>query len=379
MHWFTHLFPLLVVLIGLALAAPLHAQEPAPAPAPADGLRHLALAFDFAPYLGTSSIDGTRTVRSVSLGMLGALTGGVEGFGLGFLAHITVLDLHGLQAAGLASYVGGSARGLNLAGLGAWQDEGLRGASLAGLGSVTVGPVSGVQAAGLVVAAQGEVHGVQAAGISAVATGQVEGLQAAGVFNYAKGVTGAQLGTVNVSSQPVTGVQLGLINVAPESDASLGLLNVIWRGRTHLSAWADETGTAHLTIKHGGRYLHNLYDVAYRLSGSEYALQLGLGLGGHFPLAARLSADVDLLGAWVFTSGSGSNKQTNLWRLSAMLGWQALPRLAFFGGPSVVAFLSNIRDGGGLPPFSDLLVRDGAKEDYWMRVWPGLVVGVQGL
>ena len=51
------------------------------------------------------------------------------------------------------------------------------------------------------------------------------------------------VGVLNVASQDAGGFTLGVVNVSRRATASLGLVNVIFDGRTSLDVWGAETGT----------------------------------------------------------------------------------------------------------------------------------------
>jgi hypothetical protein len=357
----------LAFLSTMSGARGLLAEEVDP-PAPSiDELRRVTFGVDVFPYLGTSAIDGPDTIRTISVGVLGSLSGGVEGAAAASIFDIQMRRVKGAQAAGVFAYNSG------------W----LTGAQGAGVAAMTFGEVIGVQGAGVASVALGGLTGVQGAGVLNLATGPVIGVQASGVANVTTGaMTGAQFGVVNVATEGIHGAQFGVINYALDSDASFGLINIIPRGRTHVSAWGDETGTVHVSLKHGTKYLHNIYDIAYRVTGEDYALQWGFGLGGHVPLAERVFVDLDLLASHVTTSDFDMDQVNLVGRFNATVGVQIVPKLTLFFGPSVAVFVSEEHDGASLPLFGDHLImeRQTVKDrEVNARVWPGFVVGLQGL
>ena len=359
-------FIVVSLILALTSSRSLYAED-VPLPSAVTELRRVTFGFDFIPYLGTSAIDGPDTVRTISVGLLGSLSGGVEGAAAASVFDIQTRYVKGAQAAGVFAFDSG------------W----LKGVQGAGVGALTFGEVIGVQAGGVASVALGPVTGVQGAGVFNLASGPVTGVQASGVVNVATGaVTGAQFGVVNVATEGIHGAQFGVINYALESDASFGVINIIPRGRTHVSAWGDETGTVHVSLKHGTTYLHNTYDIGYRVTGEDYALQWGIGIGGHVPITERIFVDLDLLSSHVTTADFEADEINFVNRFNATVGVEIVPRLTLFFGPSVAVFVSEEHDGASLPLFGDHLIveaKGDADDDVNVRVWPGFVVGIQGL
>jgi hypothetical protein len=172
------------------------------------------IGLDFVPFAGTSSFDGGRSVRNVSVGALGAISSGVDGV------------------------------------------------AVSGLANVDPGPVCGAELAGLVNVATA-VQGAQIAGIVDVTAGDSRGLQ---------------LSLVNVASGRLRGVQVGLVNVAEDTDAQIGLVNIDAHGRLGLDGWSKaESGTVLVGLKHGPAHSHTIYAFEMNaVSGRPWAV-LGLG------------------------------------------------------------------------------------------------------
>jgi hypothetical protein len=132
---------------------------------------------DIVPRVGTSSFTGLSSVRRLSLNALGGGSAGIAGLEIGGLVNVTSAFTCGAQ--------------------------------LAGLVNVSLGPVVGAQVSGLFNLGRG-VLGAQL-GLVNVSTGAVRG---------------AQVGLVNVARGAVTGVQVGLVNVAETCSFCLGLVSV---------------------------------------------------------------------------------------------------------------------------------------------------------
>jgi hypothetical protein len=150
---------------------------------------------DIVPFVGTSSFTGLSSVRRLSLNVLGGGSAGIEGIEIGGLVNVTSAFTCGVELAGLAN--------------------------------ISLGPVVGAQVSGLVNFGRG-----------------LEGAQI-GLVNVSTGaVRGAQVGLVNVAGGAVTGVQVGLVNVADTCSFCLGLVNVVRHGSAHRPERGPGTGDA---------------------------------------------------------------------------------------------------------------------------------------
>ena len=194
--------------------------EIAPAPRP-----WIFAGIDFVPGLGVSTafLGGER--RTLSVGVIGGWTGGIDGVGVSSVLDLSLGTVRGVQAAGVYGHAH-EVRGLQVAGVAAGSESRIGGVQAAGVVSVG-GRVDGAQFAGVLALSTEDVHGVQLSGVTSL-TGAVHGIQAASVLNVAaRGVYGAQLGMINVSADRVRGAQLGLANISgPTSGAQTGLVNV---------------------------------------------------------------------------------------------------------------------------------------------------------
>ena len=202
----------------------------------AQDLTPVEVGVDLVPTIGTSSSMMGTDVRALSLNALGGYSGAVDGIELSMGVNIERYYLSGVQFAGFANLVGTDV-------------DGIQGASALNL----VGrDVEGIQMSGGVNLVGGVMDGVQmAAGLNVVAE-QVDGVQLSGGANLARDVSGAQIAPLNVAGGHVDGVQIGVVNVARTSDFSLGVVNVILEGRTHIDLTVDELslGTVTLSLIH---------------------------------------------------------------------------------------------------------------------------------
>ena len=104
---------------------------------------------------------------------------------------------------------------------------------------------------------------------------------------------------------------------------------------------------------------------------------LGLGVGGHIPLGSRFWVDVDAVGSQVLSTDSPFSSKSNnlLTQARAMLGFQVMPRLAVFGGPTYNAWFT-----WGEPGFAKLTtlsVKSHSGTDSRVQHWPGFQLGVR--
>jgi hypothetical protein len=352
-------------LAALGASAPAWAQDapsesPAdelPAAAPPAALEPVALGADLVPLVGTSREWRGGDRRGVSVGVV-TWSGAVDGFEVTLAGSLVLEDFDGLQATGGAQLVGGPVDGMQLA----------AGANLAGA-------LDGLQAAGGANVSLGGVDGLQLAGGVNLAHEELDGLQLAGGLNLAGAVDGMQMAPVNVSRGHVDGLQLGLINVARTSDASAGLINLIWEGRTHLDGWVDESSFGNVAIKHGSDRFHNLFGVSQRPFGDcpEWALLYGLGF--HSDLTGRLFFEADAIWRHVSPLQGLLIAQNDLYTARALGGLRLVRGVAVTGSLSWNTFVSTVHDGSH---YSTVDGPDLAPSDSLVvRQWPGFSVGVQ--
>jgi hypothetical protein len=280
------------------------------------------LGADFVPYAGTSSFDGGRSVRSLSIGALGAVSGGIDGV------------------------------------------------AVSGLVNADVGPVCGAEVGGLVDVSAG-VEGVQASGIAAVANGDSAGLQLALVDVATGRVLGAQVGLVEVARQ--ASVQIGLVNVASDADVQIGLVNIDLHGHLHLDAWTKpEAGTVLAGLKHGTPHMHTIYAFEMNVvSGRPWAV---LGLGAHATPSSLVYVDIDALYHVELLPGTGAGNQLS--ELRAIVGYAPWRRSSFFAGPTFNVLVAPALARADAPGYASVL---GAPGGTPVRAWPGVTLGLEGL
>lgn len=342
----------------------------------ARGVTRMYVGGDLMPFVGTSTFTGGRARRHVSLNLIGGLSGAVQGIGLAGGFNLVRGYSGGVLLAGGFNIVRHGSEGAQLAGGFNWSGLAFRGIQGAGAFNHARGFVQGMQLAGAYNYAGLRVTGAQLAAGFNIARGHLVGLQMSGGFNYSRGVTGIQIAPVNISKGPVSGLQLGLVNVAQRSTLSLGLLNFISDGRTHLSALISECRFMSLNLKHGSDYFHNIYSIGVRPTATGISWSVGLGLGWHIPLPARFFVDIDLVANHV-NEGREFTMELNLLSTArAVIGWRPFPGIGIVAGPTLNVFVSKVGDPTRYAPFQsdETGQRD---EPVVAAIWPGFVVGLQ--
>lgn len=334
--------------------------------APEVELTPVVVGADLFPTAGTSSLARGRDQRSISLNVVG-WSGAVRGVELAYLANINKYGVSGFQGAGLVNAtLGAPFKGVQLSGIVGYLGEGIRGVQFAGIGGVALGDVRGVQLSGIGGVAMGSVRGVQASGIGNVALGEFKGLQVAGIGNFVMG--------------KVDGIQIGLVNVAEDSDFSLGLINVMYKGRTHIDLWGTEAGFGFAALKHGGKYWHSIYSVGMRPASEDGAYALGLGLGMHLPLNPRIFLDVDALVYKVNDEETVWDDINTLTTVRALAGFRITEDIAVFAGFQGNVLATNKGDATRFGPFGTVMMHEQkCPAQASVSAWPGFLVGVQFL
>jgi hypothetical protein len=295
----------------------------------------MPVGIDFAPFVGTGSFEGGRSVRYVSIGALGELSRGVAGVAVSGLASVEVGPVCGAQIAGLANVAAG-----------------FDGAQIGGIANVASEESAGLQT-GLVNVANNRLRGAQI-----------------GLVGVARS-TDLQLGLTSVAAD--AHVQIGLVNVANDADVQIGLVNYDAHGRLRLDAWAKpESGTSLVGLKHGPPHSHTLYAVELNVtSGRPWAV---FGWGAHLTPSDRLYIDVDLLQHVELLANESSPNQLS--ELRVVAGLAIAPRLSIFAGPTYNVLVAPDLRRADAPGFASDLAD---KTSVAVRAWPGVALGVEAL
>jgi hypothetical protein len=170
--------------------------------------------------------------------------------------------------------------------------------------------------------------------------------------------------------------EAGETRLAQEVGEPSGSSRALRKGKVHMELWASDIQLANLAVKIGGGPFYVTLMSGFE-PGRDARFSFGAGLGGHLTLAQRLWLDGDLTGGAVQPvqkplEGDGGNV---LGQARLMLGFQVLPRLAVFAGPTY-----NLWFVWGQPDF-DAITRlsvsaSQPKPDQRLQHWPGLQVGL---
>jgi hypothetical protein len=317
------------------------------------------------PQLSTDRLFASRVRVRGAVNVIVGGSASIDGISISGVADLSA-SVRGLQIGGAAT-LARDTEGVQVAGAGAVARR-LRGGQVAGAIAIAQ-DVVGLQVAGAATVAR-DVEGLQVAGAGAVAR-SVRGVQIAGAAAVANQVDGVQIAPFNIARR-ARGLQLGVVNVSDENDgAQIGVLNFVRKGRTDLDAWIETNGLGAVALRHGGRYMHNIYAVGMTPDSGDIPL-VGLGLGTHHRLGSAL-LDLDAM-AW----------QTHMFDDGIGLLAQARATLAIDLGPVAgfvaAAYNVSIEDAGVESPVRTALARtvDTNMTDIDVAIWPSLAVGVRG-
>ena len=319
----------------------------------------MPVAIDLAPFVGFSSATRARDTRWISIGAVGAVSRDVDGVSINGALGITTRSLRGAQIAGAINVTAGDASG----------------AQIAGAINVVRGDVNGAQIAGALDVTAGATSGAQIAGAINV-SGRVDGAQIAGAINVAGGdVNGAQIaGAVNVASGRVHGLQLGVINVADESDAPIGIVNVIKRGRHHVDVWGSESGLFMVGGQLGGKYTHAILGVGVRPGPDGARFAFGGGIGFHVDASDKLGIDVDFLHHDL--SAFSATRSVQMSQARVLFDFELISRVRVFAGPTFNVLESNDPTDVNPSPYGSWTVTRPASE-WHVAIWPGIALGTR--
>jgi hypothetical protein len=214
----------------------------------------------------------------------------LNGAQVSFIGNISGRYGQFLQLAYIFNSARGSFNGVQVSRLFNYVKRDLKGVQFSGFNYV--GRIAiGLQAGLLFNYVKREFTGLQAAFFFNYAS-SVKGVQS-GMVNIAKKIRGAQIGLINIGRE-VKGTQIGLVNVSKEIDPGpIGLLNFVARGRNRLGLWVDELGFLNCGIKHGTKWVYNLY-----MLGTNHNFDLGvigLGYGVNIPVGKSIYINVDMV------------------------------------------------------------------------------------
>ncbi|QRN96474.1 hypothetical protein JRI60_47000 [Archangium violaceum] len=384
----------MAAMVGFSAGA--EQPEPAPLPATVEASQqapaqdvHMPVNLSILPGISTNGFTSGNVVNNLSIGLLATHAGRVDGLATSIVGNWVDRELRGAEFAVVANYAGQ-----------------VKGAQASVITNVAGGSMRGLQAVVGVNVAAGEMVGAQLSSGVNIASGETRGLQAAVGLNIAPAMTGmqlstgvslarsldgvqlsllnvggdvngAQVGLVNIARR-MKGLQLGLLNVAGEAEgAPIGLLSIVGNGQFHLQAWASDVMLTNVALKIGGKNVHTLLTVGMEpgREGQQRRWSAGLGLGGHIPFGGFF-VDVDAIASSLREGNFLGSSNDLLAQLRLVGGWQLASHLAVFGGVTANTLISF--QGEGLKEMDRFgLGRVYGSEDTSVRLWPGLVAGIQ--
>ncbi|MCI0569821.1 MAG: hypothetical protein L0Y66_03650 [Myxococcaceae bacterium] len=405
----TKVWAAVATLVGLPVAADEARVEPSAAELRAEQRAaevHIPFSLSVVPGISINGLPSSNVVNNLSLGLVATHAGRLDGLAASLAANWVEREVRGLQTAIAFNMAGGEvgggqlAVGLNVAGSRLTGLQGAVGLNVAtanvqGLqasvgANVVAGDVRGLQVAVGANVAAADVQGLQASVGANVAAGHMVGLQTAAGLSYALSlqgaqvsilnvggdVDGAQVGIINVAGR-VSGLQLGLVNVAREAfGAPIGLVSLIGNGQFHVQAWSSDLALTNVGLKFGGKHIYTLLGVGYQPGGrEERRWTSNVGVGGHIPLG-RFYVDVDAVASSLYSRFLYDNDLRNLVaQLRLLGGLQLAPRFAVFGGITANTLVE--WGEGELERLGNRFAWERTNGDTTVRVWPGLVAGVQ--
>jgi len=284
--------------------------------------------------------------------------------------HRRQVYIGALQIGGVVAVSRGQVDGVQLAGVASAARGDVDGAQIAGVAALSRGHVDGFQLGGVATAAR-SVDGVQVGGVINVA-GRVDGAQLAGLANVGGDVDGVQIGVVNVARK-MRGVQLGVVNVSDDGDESIpiGIINYARNGQLGAEAWADTNRLSAVAVRHGTKYVHNLWGVAW--SPDHDHVLVGAGLGAHLPLAGtRAGFDIDAM-AWATDVWDGDTGQLSQLRASVAIPFG---NVEVFGGAAANLYVTDEMDESA--SFHPVAERRTTTDGGTTIVgWPSVFAGVR--
>ena len=301
----------------------------------------MPVAIDLAPFVGFSTATRARDKRWFSIGAVGTVARDIDGFSVNGALGVTTGKLRGAQISGAVNVIAGDADGVQIGGA-----------------ANVSGDASGAQIGGAINVA-GNVDGVQLGGAINVAHGDVDGAQIAGA--------------VNVASGRVRGLQLGVVNVADESDAPIGVVNVIKRGRHHVDVWGSESGLFMAGGQLGGKFTHAILGAGVRPGPDGARFAFGAGIGFHVDASERLGIDVDFL-HHDLSAFATNGRSVQLSQARVLFDFELFSKMRIFAGPTFNVLESNDPTDTSPSPYGSWSLTR-ANSDWHVAIWPGVALG----
>lgn len=306
--------------------------------------------------LSTNGTHAPLDTNNFSIHLLAGVSAAERGLTFAGFSNFILKDAIGGQFAGFSNHIGGKADGGQFAGF-ANTYRGGKGAAFAGFANIAYGNIKGAQFAGFANTARNvkgvqfagfvnyanRVNGSQFAGFANISNKQVSESQVAGFINKAADVNGTQIaGFINIAKK-VKGSQIaGFINVADSSDYPIGIINIIKNGEKSIGFSVDETQTAMLSFRSGGKGLYGIIGVGYNFKNIDEVYAAELGLGAHAFNSAIFSLNTELVTTVLEDFEDGDYLKTSF-RLMPSI--KLFKTIGLYGGPSINFVTANSEEG----------------------------------
>lgn len=370
-----------------------------------------------------SHIGGTSKGVSIA-GLVSGIGGNVRGAQLSSLINYTRGDLIGLQMTslantvrgnmigvqlgGLVNMVNGSGAGVQLGGLVNYnRDSWLGGMQVSGLVNYNGKTMTGLQLAGLVNSNNGFFTGLQLAGLvnhSKLSTGlQLAGLvnrtskknygvQVAGLGNFSGKSYGLQFGPINYARR-LSGVQIGIINIsetASNGGLPIGILNFVKNGYNHIEIGSHGDGYGELGFRSGTRSFYTSFliggaweyeytsDVGEKKNRLDW--RVGYGIGTTFEILSFLDLNTELVGYQLNRDDVWTDKLNIQGKFKTTLDFRITDGFGVFIGGAYNGYVTkHVDPDTGLPiiPIDVKLDRVEKEDDILMQTFFDFHFGVR--
>lgn len=304
--------------------------------------------------ISSNGLRAGEYTNSFSLHAIGGYSKSETGFALSGVGNAIMDNASGVQIAGVGNYIQNKARGVQVA----------------GFANVVLNASDGVQVAGFLNKTD-TFKGVQVAGFGNITRNSANSVQAAGFINKSGDVNTQAAGFINIARK-VKGVQVaGFINIADSSDYPIGIINIVKHGEKAIGASVDETTTALLSFRSGGRIMYGIIGAGYNFKNKNAQLfAWEAGIGAHIPISYlfRINTEATLVSLDDFRK-KGEYYKSSIRILPAVhLG----DHIVLFAGPTM-NFVHYSNDIG-----KDLVSRYQWSKTTTNNHFQGLYVGVIG-
>lgn len=335
--------------------------------------------FTFFPPVGTQGTDASNYSNDFSFNLLAGVSQNERYFTLGGLANIISNNASGFQLAGISNIIGNNASGFQLAGIGNIIGDNASGFQLAGIGNIIGNNASYFQLAGIANITGNDAKGFQLSGIANIVGNEATGFQLAGLGNIAGDVKGFQLAGIFNKAKNVEGVQLaGLVNIADYSDYPIGLLNIIKNGEMGVGISYNETGSAILSFRSGGRVMYGILGLGYNhRSVSKESFIIEGGLGAHINCTNTFRINTE---AKAHYFSMFRDEETSQYILAVLPALKLSPNFEIFAGPTVNYLRCDNLDNEKLfPKDTSINIWKSFDESRLEQIYIGFSVGAQFL